>query len=78
VLIGCAGVPGMVSGCAKGDQGITDPTGDSKEPPPGGSARHASVEAHAAALRAQDDWMERNGHPFADARESPFRAETGG
>jgi antitoxin CcdA len=34
--------------------------------------REAWAKEHAAALRAQDDWIDRHGHPFADIMEGPF------
>lgn len=30
------------------------------------------LEEHAEAFRAQDEWLEKNGHPFADIMVSPF------
>ena len=43
----------------------------------GRARREAWRETNAAALRAQDDWMERNGHPFAEAIVSPLARDGG-
>lgn len=39
--------------------------------------RGAWAERHAAALKAQDDWMDQRGHPFADAILSPLARDGG-
>lgn len=37
------------------------------------AAGHAAwTTAHAVALRAQDDWMDRHGHPFLNVFDGPF------
>lgn len=36
------------------------------------AARRDWAQTHAAALRAQDDWMDRHGHPFHDIMVGPF------
>lgn len=42
------------------------------------SEREAWIAENAPIIAAQDEWLERNGHPFADAVAGPFgRAWTG-
>ncbi len=38
----------------------------------GRARREAWAQEHAEALQAQDAWMARNGHPFADVIDSPL------